>query len=330
MGHFTEGRFNRNRRRKRRSGSVIVIWILLAMALLVGVIAGVTRFYGSGQPKAALTSAAKSRQANFAELKKNTYLVIGTKREGGKEVVTGLLQLVIDGSRRSVGGIIIPTNTFVEVSGRGFEPISEAYAQGIDTLKSTLATFMGIEPQHYLLVTSDLFLAATSEGDIDKMFGQREKTDISLGDIGRIADELEAIPKEKVSLIDLPVKPISLGEQTYFDAKKNELGRLVKLFWGRTVRKKGDERRVIILNGSGMPGVARKAADSLLGKDFKIIDVKNADNFNYPVTQIVIYNDKKSKAAEEVKKLLGQGSISKKNTPQDVVDIVVILGKDFE
>lgn len=330
MNRRIERRAARGRRRRRSYGRQIIV-VLLAIIVVGSLAIGVKKLsVGDNTRKTAFSKVKPGVNTDTADLKKKTYLVIGIKKDGDKEVATGLLQFVIDSKALSVGGVVIPTNTFVEVAGRGFEPVSDGYGQGIKTMTATVGSFLGVMPRHYIIVQSDTFLSATGESNLSKFFDQNIKTDMSSSELRQGGKDVSAVLAAKVNLIDLPVRPISFGEQTYFDVQKSELDRVVKLFWKIKPVRSVSDNRVIILNGSGLPGVARKAADSLIGKGFKIIDVKNADNFNYERTQILIYNENKAGAAKEVKNLIGPGAIIAKSTPQDVADIVLILGKDFK
>jgi N-acetylmuramoyl-L-alanine amidase CwlD len=95
---------------------------------------------------------------------------------------------------------------------------------------------------------------------------------------------------------------------------------------------------VNILNGQGIKGIAalaRVKIETALGDDnniIKIIETKNADNFNYKKTMIIIFNAKAGidKVASDLKKLIGVGEISKSTGNADNVDITIILGSDYK
>jgi hypothetical protein len=95
---------------------------------------------------------------------------------------------------------------------------------------------------------------------------------------------------------------------------------------------------VNILNGQGTPGIAAKVKSKIetdLSKDKNIIEVteaKNADNFNYENTKIIIFTTKTgiNNIADDLKKLLGVGEISKSTNNVDNVDITIILGSDYK
>jgi N-acetylmuramoyl-L-alanine amidase CwlD len=95
---------------------------------------------------------------------------------------------------------------------------------------------------------------------------------------------------------------------------------------------------VNILNGQGTQGIAALAKDNIevaIGNDkniLKITETKNADNFNYKKTRIIIFTTKAGidKVADDLKKLIGVGEISKSTNNVDNVDITIILGSDYK
>jgi hypothetical protein len=97
---------------------------------------------------------------------------------------------------------------------------------------------------------------------------------------------------------------------------------------------------VTILNGVGTPGIAAELSDALKsqvyesGKDkFDILEVGNADNFNYSESEIVVYSSNESvimTAASEIKGMLGTGNITTREEEVVSSDIVIILGSDYD
>ncbi len=92
-----------------------------------------------------------------------------------------------------------------------------------------------------------------------------------------------------------------------------------------------------ILNGQGTQGIAARLKgkiESFFNKDkVQIIvkETKNADNFNYKTTKIIIFTSKQdiNLIAEDLKKYLGVGQISQSSNNIDNVDITIILGSDY-
>jgi len=97
---------------------------------------------------------------------------------------------------------------------------------------------------------------------------------------------------------------------------------------------------VTILNGVGTPGIAAELSDALeaqvyeSGKvKFDILEVGNADNFNYSESEIVVYSSNESiimTAASEIKGMLGTGNITTREEEVVSSDIVIILGSDYD
>ncbi len=104
----------------------------------------------------------------------------------------------------------------------------------------------------------------------------------------------------------------------------------------------GTERTitVTILNGVGTPGIAAGLSDALKSQvyesgkvKFDILEVGNADNFNYSESEIVVYSSNESiilTAASEIKGMLGTGNITTREEEVVSSDIVIILGSDYD
>jgi len=97
---------------------------------------------------------------------------------------------------------------------------------------------------------------------------------------------------------------------------------------------------VMILNGVGTPGIAAELSDALNSQAyengkarFDILEVGNADNFNYSESEIVVYSSNESvvmTAASEIKDMLGAGNITTREEEVVSSDIVIILGSDYD
>ena len=104
----------------------------------------------------------------------------------------------------------------------------------------------------------------------------------------------------------------------------------------------GTERTitVTILNGVGTPGIAAELSDALKAQvyesgkvKFEVLEVGNADNFNYSESEIVVYSSNESiimTAASDIKGMLGTGNITTREEEVVSSDIVIILGSDYD
>ena len=130
------------------------------------------------------------------------------------------------------------------------------------------------------------------------------------------------------ALVSLPLKPIDLGGQTYYEPQRDRIADLLMQWWGVKVGAEDTSVRVIIYNGVGTPGVAGEAAQQLIASGMRVVDTKNADRFDYDTTLVVVQSGS-AEQGEQVKAALGVGEIVDQPSEQDVADVVVIIGRDY-
>lgn len=91
------------------------------------------------------------------------------------------------------------------------------------------------------------------------------------------------------------------------------------------------ELKIKILNGTGVPGVAAKAASFLEKKGYEGIKTGNADNFDYQKTVIKIKKTKED-YLEQLKADLSENYTLDEETQtleeEDSFDAIIILGKE--
>ncbi|MDQ3681031.1 MAG: LytR C-terminal domain-containing protein [Actinomycetota bacterium] len=118
------------------------------------------------------------------------------------------------------------------------------------------------------------------------------------------------------------------GSELY-KVREDELARLVSVVFPTTARPGGAERpRVQVLNGTGALGLA-DAVRSRLGAGFDVHLTGNAASFGNERTEIVFYDRDQEVVADRVRQALGVGTLVMSRRPLDVVDVTVIVGKDF-
>jgi hypothetical protein len=86
---------------------------------------------------------------------------------------------------------------------------------------------------------------------------------------------------------------------------------------------------VQVLNGTGEPGLARDVTVALVPAGAEVVVVDNADRFDYSVTQVVYYDRDEQARAQAVRDALGTGEIVLSRNRLDVVDVTVVVGRDF-
>ncbi len=129
----------------------------------------------------------------------------------------------------------------------------------------------------------------------------------------------------------LPVKEVLVDQKYYYQPEKTAVDAMITRIFYSDKANTSKNLRVRVLNGAGEPGIATEVAEKLIDKGYRVVDTKNADNFDYAETQIIIYagTSQKTALANKIKDLLGVGKIVLNNLPQDVADVTIIIGKDY-
>ncbi len=141
---------------------------------------------------------------------------------------------------------------------------------------------------------------------------------------------LAELPAEDVTLTTLPVRPISAGDSELYATDAAELASFVD----ETIGLAGDapaEVRVQVLNGNGVPGIGQEVGDELVGEGFRVILSGNARRLNYRETLIITYDNSEAGVAlaERARELLGVGEVQVSAQQQGIVDLTIVVGKDF-
>jgi len=91
-----------------------------------------------------------------------------------------------------------------------------------------------------------------------------------------------------------------------------------------------ERARIVVLNGSNVPGLARSTSDFLTTQDFWVVQIGDADG-QYDHTLIIDYAGKRytSKHLTTVLKL-PLSTIIRGGNPEGEFDVKLILGSDFE
>jgi hypothetical protein len=115
-------------------------------------------------------------------------------------------------------------------------------------------------------------------------------------------------------------------EQITGDARWTEIRTLVATAFGVPDR---EVVPVIVLNGSGEPGIGQLAAERLVPGGFRVVVSENASDFGHETTQIVVASEDLRPAAERVRDLLDVGDVQVAGPASGLADVTVVIGKDF-
>ena len=142
---------------------------------------------------------------------------------------------------------------------------------------------------------------------------------------------LARIPLEDRTITLLPVSQVSVGASELYEVNEEDTEALITEAVGRESSDDG-LASVQILNGNGVPGIGEEVAKDLVGNGFKIEVSSNARSFDHRRTLIIVYDDDPESLAlaERAKELLGVGEVQVQVQQQDIVDVTIVVGKDFQ
>lgn len=84
-----------------------------------------------------------------------------------------------------------------------------------------------------------------------------------------------------------------------------------------------------VLNGCGMPGLAREVRNKLIDKGLNVLSFGNADKFCFIRTVLIIRSINPRKL-ETIKKILPIKNIYRQIKEDSLYDFIVIVGKDYK
>jgi len=292
---------------------------LLVLLLVATAVNTIVRWDARRDAQRATASAQRELHA------REDVLVIAT--EGDR--ASGFLAMRVDSKGGQVFGIAIPDGAFIDVPGQGFERIGEAYVAGPEVALSAVSNYLTVPFKNYLIVPKAAYSDALRQMSVKGLTAAVQESNMSAAELQQLGAALGKIEQKNVALVPMPVKPIKLGEETYFEPQRKEIADLLKSWWGIDASRELSAVRVIVYNGVGKPGAAGEAAQVLIRNGFRVVDTKNADRFDYKKTKIVVRKGVVAQG-ESVKQALGIGEVTLEPSSADVTDVIVIIGSDYK
>ena len=150
------------------------------------------------------------------------------------------------------------------------------------------------------------------------------ETDIKVQDAIALANLFKGTNQEKFNVETVQGEPVYIKGVSYLEPDVEKVRQRVKsLVYGENSGMK-----VEVLNGNATSGIAHKIAKDLEMQGFEVVNIGNADNFNYEKTKIIVYS-KEINLDSEFKKLFKDYEIVKEYQTNTNSDLVIILGKDM-
>ncbi len=297
-----------------------IVGAVVLVALLSLAINGIARWNA--------VRVAQNRSPADARLEKarDNLLIVGVDEN---DRAAGFLALRVDGEEGYIYGIAIPDGAFIEVPGQGFERIGDSWQAGPDVSLDAVANFFGVPFAKFVKVDFAVYQTALTEQSLVTIDEAIETSNLDADDRQRFVTAFQETPSDNVALVPMPVKPITLGSQTYFEPQRAEISDLVEMWWGVKLDAEETPTRVIVYNGSGVPGIAGIAAQQLIRGGLRVVDTKNADRFDYATTKVIVQQGPAS-VGDDIVQVIGVGEIVEQAADQQVADVIVIIGKDYQ
>ena len=156
------------------------------------------------------------------------------------------------------------------------------------------------------------------------------ESDAEVEEIATFFEKLLEVPDEDRSLVTLPVRQVSVGGDELYEVDTEQLAAFMEDTLGSKPRV-GDEIRVQILNGNGVPGIGEEVAEKLSEENFRVILSGNARRLDYEKTLVVTYDSsvEGQAIAKRARDLIGVGEVQVSAQGQGIVDLTIVVGKDF-
>jgi len=180
-------------------------------------------------------------------------------------------------------------------------------------------------------------LLATFEGRPDELAaavtaasGAVGKSDMPPEDIAGFFGGLASVDALDRPLRALPVTPLEVPRNRLYVVDDTEVEALLAEVLGPTTPA-ADQVDVQILNGNGVPGIGQQVAARLVGQGFHVVLSGNAPRLDYKTTKVITYDasPEGQELARRARDLLGVGEVQVSGQEQGIVDLTIVVGKDF-
>jgi hypothetical protein len=124
------------------------------------------------------------------------------------------------------------------------------------------------------------------------------------------------------TVYEMPTEPASGGG---IEADREALAKMLPRF-GQSL---GTLVRIVVVNGSGAPGLGSMVDGKLAPYGFSVLTSENASHFGLKHTTVVASGEKNLAAAQVAARILGVKSVKVSDQPTSLADVTIIAGKDL-
>jgi hypothetical protein len=318
------------------------VWLAFALMVLVAAATAGALVVARDRERAAATPPTDRQGEGL------TLLVVRTK--------VGPFAAVVGSTGSADGALVVPPGTWMTIPGAGEGTVRDAMALPSRQAATAIANLLGTWVDHYaVLGTGRLAAAIDRSGGItvgDEVMSGDEVGELleTSGDGATSAFQLvvggllgDGVAWQESDLADAdapttvletlaaaggaPVAALPVSEaadgvvQPDLDAMP---ATLAGVFGGPERPVVG----VIVLNGSGVPGVGELVAERLVPEGFRVVVSENASDFDHRETLVVVGSADDVALGERVRDLLGTGSVNV-SVASGIAPVTIVVGKDF-
>ncbi|MDD5067735.1 MAG: LCP family protein [bacterium] len=159
------------------------------------------------------------------------------------------------------------------------------------------------------------------------------ETNLNFNDVISLIKYSSSADFNNIEVIKIPGRFVNLYGIDYIETNPNQTKKLVGDFLYRISLYKPDfapeEIKVQVLNGSGKSGVAKLVRDKLVRLGFNVVEFGNAPVQNHD-SSIILNVSGNMKKAMRVSSSLHAGNVYTKINNFVLIDVTVIVGKDYD
>jgi hypothetical protein len=269
----------------------------------------------------------------------------------------GPFAAVVGSTGAQTGALAIPTKISVTVPGQGDARLDEALELPPETATTTVANVLVLPIDHYAFLGRQRLAALVDRAGGIEVAGQQRTGDEVVAAIegakrGKslafqlalqglldagvewtaadldVTDDADAVARTLATATDVNVRTVEVVEPApgVFRAMPEAVrGGVVGAFGGPD----RDLVNVIVLNGSGAPGVGETVADKIVPGGFTVVVSENAQSFDHDETLVVVGSSSDVALGERVRDLLGVGSVNV-SVSSGLAPVTIVVGKDLE
>ncbi len=150
------------------------------------------------------------------------------------------------------------------------------------------------------------------------------KTNMSPNELVSLARLMKDVDRAKIWTETIKGEPQYIGGISYLIPDEQD----IKIHVRHLIENRFRGMNVEVLNGNRVPGIAHKVANKMNELGFNVVNIDNADHFDYQKTVLIVYS-KNDRLEEYIKQYLNDIEIIRKIQPNNGIDMTIIIGKNM-